>query len=317
MQIEYLPTHQIIYFRGADDPAKLKSLKTPFGHIGIVWFEELDQFRGQEAVRKVEQSVIRGGDIAWIFKSFNPPRSTANWVNKYVLIPKKNQYQHSSTYLTVPPEWLGQAWLDEAEHLKLVNFPAYEHEYLGVVNGTGGQVFDNIKIRKITKQERDQFDRIMRGADWGYFPDPFAYVKMHFDAARLTLYIYDEYKALKKGNKAVYKDLVKLKGVKHSDLIIADSAEPKSVADFREYGLNVRGAEKGPESVKYSIKWLQSLREIVIDSDDAPNSSNEFIDYELEMDKDGEYISEFPDKNNHFIDASRYGTNLIWKRRGQ
>ena len=318
LEIEYLPTHQKIYFRGADDPAKMKSIKPSFGYIGLLWFEELDQFHGPEAVRKIEQSAIRGGDKAYIFKSFNPPRTSGNWANKYVQIPKETQLQHESNYLTVPPDWLGTTFLEEADHLKNVNPAAYDHEYMGIVNGMGGQVFDNVKIRAITDEEIAQFDRVLHGCDWGFYPDPFAYVKCYYNASSMKLYIYKEYKANKKGNKAVYKELIDPKiGLTLNDLLIADSAEPKSIADFKEYGANIRGAEKGPESVNYSIKWLQSLAEIVIDIKRCPESAQEFLDYELETDKDGEYISDYPDINNHFIDATRYATNLIWRRRGQ
>ena len=317
LEIEYLPTHQKIYFRGADDANKIKSIKPAFGYIAVLWFEELDQFHGPEAVRKIEQSAIRGGDLAWIFKSYNPPRTSGNWVNKYVLIPKESQYQHKSNYLSVPAEWLGQVFLDEAEHLKLVNYPAYEHEYLGVVNGTGGQVFGNLAIRKITEKEIAQFDQVSHGIDWGFYPDPFAWVKVHYDAGRMTLYIFDELRLQKTGNEDAYKKLVKDKGLTANDLIIADSSEPKSVSDFRAYGANCRGAEKGPESVKYSMKWLQSLKEIVIDNERCPHSAEEFLNYELEQDKDENYISEYPDKNNHFIDATRYAKNLVWRRMGQ
>jgi phage terminase large subunit len=317
LEIEYKPTGQKIYFRGADKPEMVKSIKPTFGHIGILWFEELDQFHGPEAIRKIEQSVLRGGEEAWEFKTYNPPRTSANWVNKYVLIPKANQYQHHSTYLDVPPEWLGQTFIDEAEHLKNVNLAAYEHEYLGVVNGTGGMVFENVQIRKITDDEIAQFDHILMGNDWGYYPDPFAWVKCHYDAARMTLYIFDELKMFKAGNEETYKALVNEKHVTPEDLLIADSAEPKSVADYRAYGLNCRGAEKGPESVKYSMKWFQRLAAIVIDPERCPYAAEEFLNYELEQDKDGNFISEYPDKDNHFIDAGRYATNLIWRRRGQ
>jgi phage terminase large subunit len=155
------------------------------------------------------------------------------------------------------------------------------------------------------------------GADWGYYPDPFAWGKMHYDASRHTLYIFDELRMQKAGNRETYNELVNAKGVTAQDLIIADSAEPKSVADWREYGLNARGAEKGPESVKYSMKWLQSLAAIVIDAERCPYTAEEFLSYELEQDKDGNFISEYPDRNNHFIDMTRYATNLIWRRRGQ
>jgi PBSX family phage terminase large subunit len=343
LEIEYKPTGQKIYFRGADKPEMIKSIKPVFGHIGILWFEELDQFHGPEAIRKIEQSTLRGGEEAWEFKTYNPPRTAANWVNKYVQIPKANQYQHHSTYLDVPAEWLGQTFIDEATHLKSVNPTAYLHEYMGEVVGTGGMVFENVQIRKITDDEIAQFDRILMGNDWGYYPDPFAWVKCYYDAARLTLYIFDELKMQKAGNKETYTALVRGKGLRSDGVIISDSAEPKSIADYRQYstegiedlddegkpkldpkgkpvllfGPSVRAAEKGPESVKYSMKWFQSLTAIVIDPERAPETANEFLNYELEQDKDGNFISEYPDRDNHFIDASRYATNLIWRRRGQ
>ena len=316
LEITYLPTGQKIYFRGADKPEKIKSIKPVFGYIGILWFEELDQFMGQESIRKIEQSVLRGGELAWEFKTYNPPRTAANWVNIYSQIPKENQLIHHSTYLDVPPEWLGKTFLDEAEHLKKINPQAYEHEYMGAVTGTGGLVFENVVAREITDEEIAQFDQVGEGIDWGYFPDPFAWSKSHFDANRRILYIFDEFKALKMGNREVYDYLVEHKGYEPSQLIIADSAEPKSIADFRDYGASCRGAEKGPESVNYSMKWLQSLNEIVIDPERCPNHLEEFLNYELEQDKDGEYISAYPDMNNHFIDAVRYRTNLFWRRRG-
>lgn len=316
LEITYLPTNQKIYFRGADKPEKIKSIKPVFGYIGILWFEELDQFRGQEAIRKIEQSILRGGELAWEFKTYNPPKTAANWVNIYSQIPKPNQLIHHSTYLTVPEEWLGKTFLDEAEHLKKINPQAYEHEYMGAVTGTGGLVFENVVAREITDEEIAQFDQVGEGIDWGYFPDPFAWSKSHFDANRRILYIFDEFKALKMGNREVYDYLVEHKGYEPSQLIIADSAEPKSIADFRDYGASCRGAEKGPESVNYSMKWLQSLKEIVIDPVRCPNHLEEFLNYELEQDKDGEYISAYPDMNNHFIDAVRYRTNLFWRRRG-
>jgi phage terminase large subunit len=316
LEIIYIPTGQRIYFRGADDPLKIKSIKPPFGYIGILWFEELDQYRGPEAVRSIEQSAIRGGDIAYIFKSFNPPRTVANWANKYTKIPKANQYQHYSNYLDVPAEWLGRTFLDEAEHLKAVNPKAYEHEYLGIANGTGGQVFENVVLRKITDEEISQFDRVVWGGDWGYYPDPADFGPVHYDAARRKLYLFGEYRAWKQNNRQLY-DGIKAAGYSDDLLLIADSAEPKSVADFREYGATCRGAEKGPDSVKYSIKWLQGLTEIVIDPKRCPYAAEEFLEYEYEQDSDGNYISSYPDKNNHSIDRVRYATNLIWRKRGQ
>jgi PBSX family phage terminase large subunit len=322
LEMEYLPTGQRIYFRGADDPGKIKSIKPPFGYIALLWFEELDSFRGPEVVRSIEQSAIRGGDEAFIFKSFNPPRTAGNWANKYVKVPSDKRWHHTSNYLNVPVEWLGKAFIEQAEFLKSVNPDAYEHEYLGIANFAGGMVFQNAVSRKITDEEIAQFDRVGQGVDWGYFPDPFLWGRSHYDAARHKLYIFDEYLANRQGNEATYNGVFSKERVEKyptikDELIIADSAEPKSIGDWRAYGANIRGAEKGPDSVNYSMKWLQSLTEIIIDPERCPHHTEEFLSYEYEQDKDGDYISEYPDKNNHAIDEVRYRTNLIWRRRGQ
>lgn len=315
-EIQYLPTGQKIYFRGADDAAKLKSITPAFGYIGALWFEEFDQFRGEAQVRNIVQSVLRGGDKAYRFETWNTPRTANHWVHKYIAVPKEKRYHNKSTYLTVPREWLGQIFFNEAEHLKAVNFPAYEHEYLGVANGVGGTVFENVEIREITDAEINQFDRIYHGLDFGYYPDPAHYSRSYFDAARLTLYIFGEVRAHKKRNEDFYK-LMLAGGYDPSALLIADSAEPKSVMDYRAYGANVRGAQKGADSVRYRIRWMQGLTKIVIDPKRCPYSAQEFMDYEYEKTKDGEVLSEYPDENNHAIDSVGYGTNVLWMQKGK
>lgn len=313
LEITYKPTGQKIYFRGADDPIKLKSIKPPFGYIGILWLEELDQFNGDEECRNIQQSVIRGGDDAYIFKSFNPPKAKNNWANIYVQQPKETRLVTHTDYLSVPSKWLGKAFLEEAEYLKQVNPTAYEHEYLGKPNGNGGMVFENAVAETLTDEQVQQFDRILNGVDWGYYPDPWAFNRVHYDAARRTLYIFDELTENKKGNKETAELLVQ-RGLTREDRITADSAEPKSVADYNKLGLKCLGAQKGPGSVEYSMKWLQSLARIVIDPARCPDTYREFTQYEYERTKDGEIISGYPDANNHHIDAVRYATEQVWRR---
>lgn len=318
MEIVYKPTGQKIFFRGADDPGKLKSIKPPFGHIGILWFEELDQYNGEEEIRNIEQSVLRGGEKSVVFKTFNPPQTAMNWANKYVTLQKSKRYEHHSTYQDVPKEWLGQKFLDDAEFLKEVNPRAYEHEYLGMANGTGGNVFENVTIREITDKEIKEFDRVYRGIDWGWYPDPFRYIVMHYQANERKLYIFDEISGNKMPNSLIAEQLKK-HGVEEDDRITADSGGEgkKSVADFRSQGFFMREAIKGPGSVEYSMKWLSSLNEIIIDQKRCPETAKEFIEYEYERDKEGQVISGYPDKDNHSIDAVRYALEEIWRRRGQ
>ena len=313
----YKRTGQVILFRGLDYAKKLKSIKVSKGYLKYLWFEELDEFAGEEEIRSVQQSVLRGGEKHVVFKSFNPPISKANWANQYVMKPQRRALRHKSCYLDVPPEWLGQQFLDDAEDLKETNPRAYEHEYLGNAVGTGGEVFENLEIREITDEEISHFDNIFMGIDWGWYPDPFHWGKMHYDSTRKTLYIYDEYRANKQSNAETWNNLVMLKGVTEADLITADSAEPKSVSDYRDYGSLCRGAIKGPDSVRYGMKWLQSLKKIVIDPGRCPATAKEFSEYEYERTPDDEIISGYPDLNNHSIDCVRYAMERIWKRKGQ
>ena len=316
MECVYLKTGQKIMFFGLDDPGKLKSIKVPFGYIGVGWFEELDQFDGPEQVRNVEQSIFRGGPFSMCFKSFNPPAMARNWANQYVLESKPGKMVHHSTYLTTPVEWLGPRFIADAEHLKATNLTGYRHEYLGEVVGSGTAVFENLDLRAITDDEIKQFDRVTSGVDWGWYPDPWAFNRMHYDKARRTLYIFDELTRNRTSNLDT-SELVKAR-IAPDEMVIADSAEEKSCNDYRSYGIRCRGADKGPGSVNYSMKWLQSLASIVIDPERCPDTTKEFTEYEYERDpKTGEVLEGYPDAANHHIDAVRYGTNKIWKRRGQ
>ena len=311
MQIVYKPTGQIIYFRGMDDPLKIKSIKVPFGYIGILWYEEFDQYAGEEAIRSVNQSALRGtdekGESKTIkFETFNPPATAQNWANRYVLQPRKGMTVLHTSYLDVPKEWLGQAFIDEAETLKELNPKAYENEYLGEVTGTGGNVFENLEIREITDKEIENFDRVKQGLDWGYYPDPMAFVRLNYDSARRTIYIFCEVKRIKTSNEDAASEVL---NAYKEICTIADSAEEKSIAYFRSQGYNMRGAVKGPGSVEYGMKWLASLVKIVIDRRRCPETAKEFEESEYLKDKDGNYISGYPDKNNHFQDAVRYALN--------
>lgn len=316
LELVYKPTGQKIMFRGADDPMKIKSIKVPFGYIAVTHFEEKDQFAGRAEIRTILQSTMRGGSTFWNFESYNPPLSRDNWANKDSLEQRPDRLCHHSTYLDAPPEWLGEQFLAEAEFLRQTNERAYRHEYLGEAVGTGGNVFENLDIRPITPEERATFDRVRCGVDWGYFPDPWAFNRCHYDAARRVLYIFDELTALRQGNRETA-DLLLAHGLTRADLITADSAEPKSVADYNKFGLRCMGARKGPGSVEYSMKWLQSLARIVIDPHTCPDTAKEFLGYEYERTRDGQIVSGYPDRDNHHIDAVRYATEPVWQVPGQ
>ena len=313
MSWTYLPTGQRIIFRGADDPTKVKSIKFAVGWAKYLWYEEVNEFEGAEKIRSINQSVLRGGADFFVFYSFNPPQAARNWVNQYVAIERDDALVHHSTYLTVPPQWLGEQFIVEAEHLKAVKPEAYRHEYLGEVTGTGGEVFGNVTLRAITDEEISRFDNLRRGIDWGYAADPFAYNVCHYDKTRRRLYLFREIHKVRLSNRAAA-DLIKPEA--GNSRITCDSAEPKSIDEVRGYGLRVVGARKGPDSVEYGIKWLQDLEEIVIDPVRCPETAREFSGYELERDREGNFKAGYPDKDNHHIDAVRYACEDDMKRPG-
>ena len=324
--IVFKPTGQQILFMGLDDPNKVKSVKLPFGYIGITWFEELDQYGGEKEIRKVLQSTMRGGTLFWDFRSFNPPISNLNWANQYATdaMSRVNTLVTTTSYLDIPSEWLGNAFIDEADDLKETNPRAYEHEYLGIPVGTGGNVFENVEPLYMNDDFIEGFDRIYNGLDWGWYPDPLAFNKMYMDISRRNLYIFAEFHVNKMPNKAVYDklytELEYIRGRKMlmpDEIVTADSADPKSISDMKSYGgYGFRPAKKGPDTVDYSMKWLQSLNHIYIDPTRCPNTYKEFIEYEYDRDKDDEVISGYPDENNHHIDATRYATERYWTRKG-
>lgn len=307
LELTYNPTGQKIKFRGADKPKSIKSIKFTHGYCKYTWYEEIDQFKGPEEIRTINQSLMRGGERFFIFYTYNPPESQRNWVNKEVIETRADKLVHHSTYLTVPRAWLGEMFIAEAEHLKNSKPEKYAHEYMGEVTGTGGEIFTNITARVITKEERKNFDKIRRGVDWGFAVDPFHYGVMHFDSTRKKLYIFYEYRKVGLSNAKAAEHIKKEN--KLNQLVICDSAEPKSIDDIKQTGIRVVGAKKGPDSIDYGIKFLQDLTEIIIDPDDCPETLKEFLGYEYERDSEGNFKAEYPDKNNHSIDMARYALN--------
>lgn len=316
LEIRCIPTGQRILFRGADDPGKSKSVKLARGYFGYLWFEELSEFPGPEAIRTIRASVLRGSGRSVTFCSYNPPASALNWVNAEALLPREGRLVHSSCYLDLPAEWLGADFIAEAELLKAGNERAYRHMYLGEATGCGGNVFENLVLRSISGEEIDHFGAVYCGLDFGWFPDPLHFARCAYDAAQRRLWIYGEYRAVKTSNADAFRHLTDREGLTPDEEVIADSAEMKSISDMRSFGMRCVAATKGPGSVRASMRWLQGLREIVIDPLRCPAAAKEFSEYEYERGPGGGFTDAYPDRANHAIDAVRYATNRIWLRSG-
>lgn len=328
MQYTFLPTGAQIIFRGLDDASKLKSIKPKKGVFHYVWFEEFSELPGANFTRSVMQSVVRGNGDFTVFRSFNPPLSKSNWANQFIANMDDKAITLHTSYLDVPSEWLGESFIYEAERLKAVNESAYRHEYLGEAVGSGGEVFPNIEVRTITENEINDLQYIYTGLDFGFAVDPAAFIRVAYDKKYDTVYFLSEiYK--KHCSNAQLVELIKENGYHltgqaklvrgldgtvsnyaEKQIIICDSAEPKSIADLQSAGLKVLACSKYPGSVAYGIKWLQH-RKLIIDPKRTPNAFKEFTQYEYCTTKDGEFLSDVPDKDNHTIDAVRYALDRL------
>ncbi|CAM4185113.1 PBSX family phage terminase large subunit [Paenibacillus alkaliterrae] len=321
LQLIYTPRGNKIIFRGADDPLKIKSIKMSKFPVAFLWIEELAEFKTEEEVSTIENSVLRAelpdGLFYAFYYSYNPPKRKQSWVNKKydtaIDIPA-NTYVHHSTYLENPH--ISKVFIQEAETVKERNLQKYEWEYLGKAIGSGVVPFDNLTFRRITDEEYQTFDNLRQGIDWGYGVDPFAFVRWHYDKTRRRIYAMDEIYGVKLSNREA---AARIKSKGYDTLqSTADSAEPKSIDEMKnEHHIKIKGAKKGEGSVEYGEKWLDDLDEIIIDPKRTPNLAKEFEDIDYQTDSDGNPKARLEEKNNHAIDATRYAfENDMKNKRG-
>jgi len=328
LQLIFNPTGQVIRLVGLDDPQKLKSIRPARGYFKFLWLEEFNEIQGELELRNLQQSVLRGGDHFIVLRSFNPPISRSNWANEFCNRPDEKSLRVLTNYTQVPVEWLGQAFIDEAEKLREINPRAYQHEYLGEAVGSGAEVFETLEVREITDQEYGQLSKIYSGLDWGFSTDPACFLRVSYDPRTETVWIMDELYKTHMSNRQLAEEIFERGwdnlGAKLSlnpmlgaevfnekALIIADSASPKDIADMQDHGLKVIACRKFPGCVEYRIKWLQH-RKIIVDPKRTPNTARELQNYQYEVDKrTGEILSSVPDKDNHSIDSLAYSLDRV------
>ena len=310
LRITYIPRGNYMVFRGAQHPERIKSLKDSRFPFAIAWVEELAEFRTEEAVTTITNSLLRGeldeGLQYKFFFTYNPPKRKQSWVNKKygTQFISGNTFVHHSTYLDNP--FIAKEFIKEAAETKKKNEIKYRWEYMGEAIGSGIAPFNNLQFREITDEEAANFDNIRNGLDFGYATDPLAFVRWHYDKKHNGIYAIDEYYGQKISNRQAA-NWIKSRGYQ-SDRIAADSAEPKSIAELHgDFNIpNVYGVKKGPDSVEFGERWLDDLDFICIDPKRTPNIAREFESIDYQVDRDGNPKPRLEDKDNHAIDATRY-----------
>ena len=312
LRITYISRGNYMIFRGAQNPERIKSLKDSRFPFAIGWIEELAEFKNEDEVTTITNSLLRGelddGLFYKFFYSYNPPKRKQSWVNKKyeTSFQPKNTFVHHSTYKDNP--FISKEFLNEVEAARERNPRRAEWEYDGKAIGSGVVPFDNLQVKAgcITDEMVANFDNIRNGLDFGYATDPLAYVRWHYDKKKNGIYAIDEIYGVKISNREFSKKAV-TKGYQ-TERINADSAEPKSIAELRNehFMSNVYGVKKGPDSVEYGEQWLDDLDFICIDPLRTPNIAREFENIDYQTDKDGNPKPRLEDKDNHTIDATRY-----------
>lgn len=309
----YIPTGQTIYFRGLDDPMSVTSITVEKGFLCWAWFEEAFQVVNEDDFNKIDMSIR--GDTGGLFKqitlTFNP------WSDKHWL--KKRFFDgENQNVLALTTNYLINEFLDDAdiqlfEWMRKYSPRRYKIEGLGEWGIAEGGVFENWREFAFDKTEIAKRPGIKSafGLDFGYTNDPSTLSCAFVDIENRELFLFDEMyeKALLNDEIA---NTITEKGY-GKELIIADSAEPKSIVDLRRYGLRkVKAAEKGPDSIRSGIQFIQQFTIYVHPS--CQNFSIELANYVWAKNKEGQATNKPIDEYNHLIDALRYSLEPIRKR---
>ncbi|MCY9511639.1 PBSX family phage terminase large subunit [Paenibacillus larvae] len=310
----YIPTGQKILFRGLDDPISITSITVDTGYLCWCWFEEAYQILNEDDFDKVDMS-IRGelpeGYFKQVTLTFNP-WNERHWLKRrFFDAENPNTLALTTTYEC--NEFLGEDDRELFKWMKEKKPKRYRVEGKGDWGIAEGAIYEDWREEEFNWQEIAKLPgyKAVFGLDFGYTNDPSALVAALVNKESKKIYIFDEHyeKAMKNDDIA---EMIKNKGYA-KERIIADSSEPKSIAEIRRYGIpRIRAAEKGPDSVKAGIQYIQQY-EIIVHKFRCPNVSMELSSYVWNQDKTGRFLNQPIDDFNHLLDALRYAMEQIRK----
>ena len=244
-----------------------------------------------------DQLIIRTREIVWL--DWNP--TSEFWF--YTEMQGKREDVDFITLTFLDNEALDTVTKDEI--LSHKNNKNWWNVYgLGQLGSLEGQIYHDWQVIDEIPFEA----RLERyGLDFGYTNDPTAIVAIYYHNGG---YILDEITYLKGLSNKDIADILKNKPMA---MVVADSAEPKSIDEITTYGCNIQGSDKGQGSVQQGIQYVQQKRISVTKR--STNLLKEYRNYLWQIDKDGKVINEPEVVFNHLMDALRYGMNSLDDRR--
>lgn len=314
LEATYKPTGQKIYFRGLDDPLKVTSITVPHGYLCWAWLEEAYEVMREADFDIVDES-IRGEVSSDLWKqvtiTFNP-WNDRHWLKKRFFDPKDDQ-----DILAMTTNYMRNEWLDDAdrklfEDMKTRNPRRYKVAGLGDWGVTEGIIYDNWHEEAFSMGDifKRKAMRTAYGLDFGYTLDPSALFIGYADEKSKELFVFDEMYAAGMSNERIYKKIEEMGYAK--DLIVADSAEQKSIDRLRDLGIRrIKASRKGPDSVRNGIDFLQDWSMIIHPR--CVNFITEISNYCYAKDKFDKPTGKPIDDFNHLMDAMRYGMEPIMR----
>ena len=300
-----------ILFAGLDDVEKLKSVTPADGVLTDIWIEEATEI-AYDAYKQLTKR-LRGyteNDVKKrVIFSFNPIIKE-HWIYKEFFgrwIDGNNVYRDKNLVI-LKTTYKDNNFLTEDDIYSLEHEPDkyfYEVYTLGNWGVLGSVIFKNWHVEDLSAI-KGSFDNIYCGLDFGFSSDPNAFVRVHWDAARKRVYVFDEmYQAGMHDDELAEELRQHLDG----DYVTCDCAEPKSISDLCRQGIKAMPAVKGKDSVNFGIRFLQGC-EIIVDVN-CQNFKNEISTYHWQEDKYGNAMRKPVDKDNHLLDALRYALEQV------
>lgn len=302
----HLPNGAVFLFKGMDDPEKIKSIKG----LSDVVMEEASEFNQDDFTQLTLRLREPKHKQRQLFCMFNPV-SKLNWTYKQwfaddVEVDKDRVVIHQSTYKD--NRFLDEANIQTIEDLRRTN-PAYYKIYtLGEFATLDKLVFPAFDKHRLNLASLRHLPSYF-GLDFGYTNDETAFMHVKVDEDSKTLYVVEEYAQHGMLNDEIASAI---KGMGYAkEVITADAAEPKSIAEIKRDGIRrIRPAKKGKDSITQGISFMQQYH-LVVD-DRCVKTIEELENYTYKKDKaTGEYTNEPVDAYNHEIDAIRYALSEI------
>lgn len=305
LEVTVISTGQKILFRGLDDAQSITSITVTTGSLNLVWFEEAYQISKEDDFNKIDMSIrgiIPDDHYKQLILTFNP-WSDKHWIKKrFFDTNDDNVLAITTNYMC--NEWLSQQDLQLFENMKHNNPRRYHIEGLGNWGVSKGLVYENFieesfEVEHIlkTKNLKSAF-----GLDFGYSVDPSAFVYSLIDEESKTIYVCDEFYRKQMTNQNIA-EMIKYMGY-GKEKIIADSAEPKSIAEIKRAGITrIEPAAKGKDSILNGIQLINNYKIIIHPKcKDFIIEINNYV-YDTKNDN---MINKPIDAFNHLMDAFRY-----------